>query len=192
MGGHSSRSTGARHLARTGVEVYIIQLLARHSSAIILHYVKNIPLEVLTEHYLREKEGRNLESVLEEFASNKTGVIEAMSKLKMDVSEALENESSMQLDIDKLSKLDTVMKYVVNADSGVTHVPFIYHKQSIPTSMTSWRTRCGWKFGNKNFRWMVDAPTQEENVCDRCLPDLKANMTGISDGTSSSSSDRSE
>jgi hypothetical protein len=68
-------------------------------------------------------------------------------------------------------------------------VPFTYHKQSIPTS---WRTRCGWKFGNKNFRWTDDAPTQEENVCDRCLPDLKANLTGSSDGTSSSSSDRSE
>ena len=55
FGGHVFRVTGARHLARIGIALRIIGLLARHQSNIILTYVQEAPLEVLTETYLATK-----------------------------------------------------------------------------------------------------------------------------------------
>ena len=51
FGGHAFRVTGAKHLARLGLEPRIIALLARHQSDVIMTYVQQAPLEVLTEAY---------------------------------------------------------------------------------------------------------------------------------------------
>ena len=57
-GRHSWISTGAVYLASKGVELQRIQLLARWSSPIILHYARLAPLSGLTAH-LRELEEVN-------------------------------------------------------------------------------------------------------------------------------------
>ena len=49
--GHVFRITGARHLARNGVDHALIMLLARWASAVILGYLKEAPLEILTDKY---------------------------------------------------------------------------------------------------------------------------------------------
>ena len=46
------RISGSRHLARRGLEVKLIQILARWESDTVLHYIKEVPLEVLAQKYL--------------------------------------------------------------------------------------------------------------------------------------------
>ena len=48
IGGHTPRVAGAQFLASIGVEIALIQLLARHDSDAILGYVKEAPLQALT------------------------------------------------------------------------------------------------------------------------------------------------
>jgi hypothetical protein len=187
MGGHSSRITGARHLARTGVEVYIIQLLARHSSAIILHYVSDIPLEQITDHYSRERTSKDLNMVLNKSESYKKEMKETMTRLKLDVSEVIENELTLRSRVNDIELQDKGMSIVVNLDSMVAHVPHRYHKTEPPGN---WATKCGWKFGGKRFSWTDDTPTTKQTTCDRCFPDLnQSNQESSSSSSSGSSSD---
>jgi len=51
FGGHVWRLSGARHLARIGVPLPIIKLIARWASNVIEHYLKVVPLERLTSAY---------------------------------------------------------------------------------------------------------------------------------------------
>ena len=48
IGGHTARVTGARYLAALGVELAIIQLMARHASSCIMGYVRDAPLLTIT------------------------------------------------------------------------------------------------------------------------------------------------
>ena len=48
-GGHSLRVKGARWLARQGVSLPVIQLLARCSSDVVLRYVAEVPLANLAQ-----------------------------------------------------------------------------------------------------------------------------------------------
>ena len=45
--GHSARATGAVHMARTQIELWIIQLFGRWGSEIFKQYVRDAPLEQL-------------------------------------------------------------------------------------------------------------------------------------------------
>ena len=47
--GHSARVGGAQFLAAIGLDLYLVQLLARWESAIIMRYVKEAPLIALTQ-----------------------------------------------------------------------------------------------------------------------------------------------
>ena len=65
FGGRSLRVTGAQHLARIGISIVHIQLLARWESAIVLRYVAEAPLAVIGKEY-REKWARH---TLEDFVA---------------------------------------------------------------------------------------------------------------------------
>ena len=174
MGGHSSRVTGARHLSRTGVEVYIIQLLARHSTAIILHYVKNVPLEAITDHYSRSKANRDLNELLESCRTNAETVErtnDEVQDLQLNVIELLQREVQIKEKLETLEAKIGEAKYVVNTTTEVWHRPAVYNKWMAPTI---WSTACGWSFGLRaHFRWETEEPKKAKNICDRCLPDLK-------------------
>ena len=49
VAGHSARVGGAQFLAAIGLDLYLIQLLARWESAIIMRYVTEAPLIALTQ-----------------------------------------------------------------------------------------------------------------------------------------------
>ena len=51
FGGHASRVGGARHLARIGIPIATIALLGRWGSEVILAYIMDAPLELLTAVY---------------------------------------------------------------------------------------------------------------------------------------------
>ena len=48
FGKHSFRSTGAVLLARLGIDIFKIQLLARWASPVVLHYARDAPMETIT------------------------------------------------------------------------------------------------------------------------------------------------
>eukprot|EP00971_Amphidinium_carterae_P023404 461555-Amphidinium_carterae.1 len=46
--GHTFRVTGAQHLARMGIEISVIMLMARWRSPVVLHYAHEEPLNSIT------------------------------------------------------------------------------------------------------------------------------------------------
>ena len=51
FGGHSLRVTGARTLAALGIDIVLIQLMARWSSDVVLRYVAEAPLATMSAAY---------------------------------------------------------------------------------------------------------------------------------------------
>ena len=54
FGGHTLRVTGARTLAGMGIDLMLIQLMARWSSDVVLRYVAEAPLAKLSDTYRGE------------------------------------------------------------------------------------------------------------------------------------------
>ena len=54
FGGHVFRVSGSRHLARLGLDIRVIMLLARWATDIILGYVKDAPLARIAEDYKKK------------------------------------------------------------------------------------------------------------------------------------------
>ena len=50
-GKHSFRSTGAVLLARMGIEIFKIQLLARWASPVVMHYAREAPMATITAQF---------------------------------------------------------------------------------------------------------------------------------------------
>ena len=65
-GGHALRRGGAQYLARSGVEVWRIQALARHSTGVILTYIENAHIGTLTSIAQEAAAGRTIEVVRSE------------------------------------------------------------------------------------------------------------------------------
>jgi hypothetical protein len=179
MGGHSSRVTGARHLTRNGVEVYIVQLLARHSTSIILHYVKDIPLEAITEHYGRGKQNRDLDTMLTDLDKGKSELSNAIVDMKMEVNEVLSLEQDLRRQVQEVVSQET-QNFIVNEDGvggrHIHHKAAIYNKHMLPYL---WQTKCGWYFGSsRKTRWEQNLPMNSRSICDRCSPlEHKAALT---------------
>ena len=70
LGGHSARLGGAQLLAREGLLIVQIELMARWVSPMILHDAKSAPLTHITEDYEKLKSERELHKRLDELASN--------------------------------------------------------------------------------------------------------------------------
>jgi hypothetical protein len=62
-GGHALRRGGAQYLARSGVEVWRVQALARHSTGVILTYIENAHIGTLTSIAQEAAAGRTIEVV---------------------------------------------------------------------------------------------------------------------------------
>ena len=65
-GGHSLRVSGAQWMARTGVSLPLIQLMARWSSNAIARYVADTPLETISEVYRRATAAKELRELIDE------------------------------------------------------------------------------------------------------------------------------
>jgi hypothetical protein len=85
FGGHSLRRGGAQYLARSGVDIWRIQALARHSSSAILLYLDGIHAESLGNMAAEASLGRSLQSVREELE----GLRAQLAKHKLDLDSTL-------------------------------------------------------------------------------------------------------
>ena len=86
FGGHSLRRGGAQHLARSGVDIWRIQALARHSSSAILLYLHGVQAESLGNIAAEALLGRSLHNVREELE----GLRAQLESHKLDVTTTLD------------------------------------------------------------------------------------------------------
>ena len=63
-GKHSWRATGAVYLTSLRMELYRIQLLARWSSPVIMHYARLAPLTNITEHVRELQVAENMSNMI--------------------------------------------------------------------------------------------------------------------------------
>ena len=62
-GGHSLRVSGAPWLAKSGVPLPLIQLMARWSSDVIARYVADTPLDTIAQIYRRASASKDLQTL---------------------------------------------------------------------------------------------------------------------------------
>ena len=68
FGGHSMRVSGARYLANLGLEMFKLAVLARWNSPVLLRYVADAPLKVISDDCRRLLAGAKLDAVIAEMA----------------------------------------------------------------------------------------------------------------------------
>ena len=184
VGGHTARVTGARYLAALGIELAIIQLMARHASACIMDYVRDAPLLSITG-VTRAKRAARLEQ--------DTSVIQSWreSQLQAQLDRMAERIASIQADHEHLSGLrlgpdlivhedarededdaDTdALVVVINVENSKAHIAKVAPGAGIPPA--EWRARCPWHFGFAQHRVTTAAcvtvdPTLWRERCRRC------------------------
>ena len=188
-GGHSLRVTGARTLAALGVNLALIQLMARWSSDVVLRYVAEAPLVTMTAAY---REG---------FASKVLGEVGPLAQLQalqlVQAPSGPPDVSSMHVLSEDQAPPPAYVggvvpprTFVLNVDSGVVHRPMIWDKEVQPAA---WRTTCGWTFGHSNTATVLHLPEEVGRICSGCFRAEKAAaranvLARSSSGSSSSSS----
>ena len=176
FGGHSLRVSGAQDMARRGVHIAVIQLMARWSSDIVLRYVSEVPLEGLSESYRR--------SISDECTSSSADLLGRLQELQARLEGDrlfLTNYRHEKLAREEPHKSDDA-KYILNDCSQVLHRPLSF---SLGLTPRHWRTVCGWGFGDARYEATGDVPVGASR-CAVCFRGCAASPSG---GSSSSSSD---
>ena len=169
FGKHTWRATGAVYLSSLQLELFKIQLLARWSSPIILHYARSAPLVGMTAHVASLQSGTSLAKTLREFKGSLASVNAKLARLDSHTASHLRQELDLTARVQHLESLprtpDT-QRYVVNTNSGKYHCILTHH--GFPPMM--WETRCGWKFGAAPHFLSHGLSASGNETCTRCLP----------------------
>jgi hypothetical protein len=134
--------SGAQYLASLGVEVFVLQLLARHAGGTTLRYVKEAPLKNLTKLANQRLE----ESSINDSLKSTMAQVEKMQR-------AIEKNQG---------------NYVVNIATGVVHKTLIHDEE---VEMSEWLTCCRWPFGQRPHE-VIDSlhGVSPSLLCGKCLP----------------------
>ena len=172
--GHVWRISGSRMLARLGIIITLIMLLARWGSGVIIRYVKDAPLHTLSADYKRAIVGKKAmikdqPSTVEKLPS------QVLDKVKKVLDETKAIEEKLTLEIDGLAAQLKDLQDDVNPLYVVSEKYNQWHRtrpwRDLPRS--EWRAWCGWPYAKvkatvdrrKTFKDGVD-------VCGRCFPEL--------------------
>ncbi len=166
----SLRVTGARTMAAFGIEVYMIQLMARWSSDVVFRYVADAPLSRMTAAY-------------------RTGYT-AQASAGAGQACTVQRECEQPLPTDVGDGSEHPSPWFLNLDSGVVHRPIVC---SLAVQPQSWRTACGWTFGLANTMDVGELPAKSSLICTGCCRAEKAaardsELAGLSSSSSSESS----
>jgi len=193
-GGHVFRVSGARHLAKKGIAIPVIKLLARWQSDIVMRYLAEAPLLILTEAYrqggptvsgasisdkkpeqcgtievAQQKKKRRTETM----AFSKVAIEEAAAHAALAEAAAEAAHDEIQALKERLFTLETQSLYmpelVVN-DSGLGAV----HRNLSAFALETpdlWRTACGWRYGKAKFvrSKLAQHGFAQERMCERCF-----------------------
>lgn len=173
FGKHSWRSTGAVYLSSLGLELFKLQLLARWSSAIVLHYARTAPLAELTTSVARLQSHRSLDDVLSTMRSSIDSLTTQIGTLDVCTAQHINEESSLKRRLEALesrhdeSRPASFREYVVNEQSSKFH-RILYDDPLSPPAL--WRACCGWSYGLSMFRRSEILPGDYKLICDKCMP----------------------
>ena len=161
---HVFRVSGSRMLARAGVSLEVIMLMARWSSDVIRRYVGDVPLTSITSTFAGRASG--VEQVVVPAAHPAMAAAPAPCGL---AGRILELETHLHL-----IEADTHPQLIRNDRSGIVHSTGEHVLTSPPSS---WRAPCGWRFGAPCAlpTWLAEIGDVEPDlICPTCLPELRA------------------
>ena len=182
LGGHSGRVSGARHLAGLGLELALIQLMARHASSTILDYVRDAPLLSITRTTkmktiaAAERDASVVQSWREAELNQQ---LAAMTSRLDDLQRECKHLAGVRLDhlaehaevvTTDCSPLDELVA-IMNTENKKCHIAKVSPGPYLPPA--SWRTRCPWHYGFKPHKVMKPStvladPELVNNLCRRC------------------------
>ena len=150
FGGHSLRVSGAQWLARSGVPLALIQLMARWSSNVISRYVAKVPLETISNVYKDAAAIRDLRTLLMDARR-----AHEASKLELAEMKAMHREAFLaEMNRTPSSSARaggegaSSPPFVVKTSGGKTHM--VANRSISLLPIFEWKTRCGWSFGLAN------------------------------------------
>jgi hypothetical protein len=188
-GGHVCRISGARHLARINVDIWLIQLMARWQSPVVLRYIQDAPLHMVTDLYKRNMAQSTLDKTLECLSSQVAALSGKLASMKSDTLVALRETMEcrqMQVALPPLVDPDAAAvsscrvlapsrmmeaHFVRNDASGIVHRPLTFSHE---VAREAWRTACGWAFAGASFSTRESLTTHHRQICGSCLPEEKA------------------
>jgi hypothetical protein len=189
---HAMRVSGAQLLARSGVELYIIQLYGRWGSSVIERYVQEAPLSRSTTLAARVLAGlRNTP-----LAQLPIGIGDALHPAPSGSSTALGDAAAAPI-APTTSCTESAPKPVSTQDTGILPPTSIgdvrqYSRTVIVSKLrlqhlekfdlegvnsTLWSTKCGWRFGSSEFTRLK--LSKNLAICDKCFRD--SNLPDSSD-----------
>ena len=189
-GGHALRRGGVQYLGRSGVEVWRIQALARHSSSAILGYLEGSHISTLNTVAAEAATGRTLDTVRRELALLQAEVASG-AKNRADIDAALrEPQGPSQASVSVPVSADNLLENppAANPASAAAH-PYIL--STLPRGKLHCRhplvqglTRCGWAWGRHAAAWEV----AEDFLAPKCLKCFPQGRAAAASGSSRSSS----
>ena len=179
FGGHSFRVTGSRMLARRGIPIEVIMILARWQSSVILRYIQSAPLQALAQLYKAtdveaqdEPKRRKVKAIADDspqFSEDQIKVAISSAETAKEAADRLENQiNSLR---DKVSELQSqaIPCFIINNSClGCIHAVGTDYVRETPDL---WKSRCGWKYSGSRFSRVASVQgIDPERLCDKCFP----------------------
>ena len=197
------RVAGAQFLARSGLDLILIQLFARWGSNAVLRYVQDAPLELQGGVAIRaaagavKDSGRRLAEIQADAASVQKDDLDA--KVLEALSSALEKDN-VRAYVDKIvhdalvsqrtgghasAKVEELPRlFVKNKATKKVHQALVFGPDTPPES---WQTFCGWQFGAAKHE-VARKLGKETNLCRDCFAKARRDSQEAQDDSSSSAS----
>ena len=198
FGGHSARVTGAQFLAGVGLDIFLIQLLARWASQVVLRYVREAPLKNLTRTTVERLRGTRADSG-PPVPSNSKGLEQRLKKLEHSLTalkrwgaQHVQDEEAQAAWIRETGGRTPEGKaFIVNLDSGKVHKVLLVGAEYPPAK---WQTKCGWKFATLPHKLIPKPPFNSKLFCEKCRgkkPDSDSEVTESASSSGNSQSSES-
>ena len=175
--GHFYRVLGARHMASKGIQITVIQLMARWQSDVVLRYVRDAPLETITQEYRTGCVEQNLQKLIENFNAQSRESLDSILKLSIpnfeDIKEELVCLTQRVVEVEQAG-------YVCNGpiDTGKVHKPML---EGLSVNASLWKCKCGFKHGLANgVVRCKELPDDWRRICSMCLPVETTNRKSLS------------
>ena len=178
FGGHVFRISGSRHLAAVGIDIKTIMLLARWQSDVVLRYVQDAPLSCLTAAYNNLSDSSR--AYHQGFVAHRIPALlegvggDDIAARALELAEcALKEATELKLMVERCEvemrdlRNGALPTYVAGYNgTGPLHVcanSYILHPPS------QWRTRCGWRYADADFKRLCSADRAESALCAKCF-----------------------
>ena len=167
-GGHSLRVSGAQWMAKSGVPLPLIQLMARWSSNAIARYVADTPLETISEVYRRAAAAKDLSEMVSDAKRSNEAAQRELVNMRAVFRDSFLEEVRASAAVGESHRVAPSVSppYVLKCGGGKVHIVANRAVNVLP--VFEWRSLCGWKFGLSNFAF-TSHRGPAEGLCAACF-----------------------